>query len=130
MPLTDLTNTLTANITVTEQSTGNVIVNRGIGNLAFSSDYGQFWSYYPVTTGGNVILITGGLAKQIYVKNIDPAIHINVNLTALAGATTASAALYPGGVWMTWSDPALADGYTNFSITSSGVGVVEIFIGG
>jgi hypothetical protein len=133
MPTTDVTNTLTATITSSEQSTGNVDINRSLGNLAFASDYGQFSTYVPLIAGANVITIPSGNCTQVYVKNIDPTILVTVHLTATATAgTTTSAPIYPGGVWLTWGDPGVGTtpGYNVFSLTSSGIGVVEVFIGG
>ncbi len=135
----NVTNTLIANITSGEQSSGNVDINRGTGNPAFNTDLGQFTTYRALGVGRNNIQIpmTGvtPTATQVYIKNVDPAISYdvfwrgsNAGLLSLSILT-----LNPGDQIMFWCDP---DGPTTPGITQLQIenptdgALIEYFIGG
>lgn len=125
------TNTLTATITATEDATGVIPVNRGLGNLAFDSNYGEFTYYQKLTIGDNVISLPNGKAFQVYVKNIDPSLTLTVKFTPQGGAQQLSPLLAPGDAFIIWQTVAnAASGITGLTLNSSGTALVEYFLGG
>lgn len=133
MPGPYMTNTLTATITGTEDSTGNVPINRGLGNLAFDSNYSDFTTYQLLPTGSNPITIPQGKAFQVYVKNNDPTLSIVVNYTPTGLTAQLSTTLGPGEVFVIWqkiTNAAANAGIVALSITTTGSTLVEYFLGG
>lgn len=128
------TNTLTATITGTEFTTGNVPINRGLGNLSFGSNYSDFTTYQTLTVvGSNPITIPNGKATQVYVKNNDPANNIIVTYTPTGGVSQSSPTLAPGEVFIIWQNaiPAVTGGgITALGITCTAATLVEYFLGG
>jgi hypothetical protein len=128
------TNTLTATITGTEDSTGNVPINRGLGNLAFDSNFGEFCTYQKLAAGDNVIVIPNGKAFQVYVKNNDPALNIIVKFTPTGLTEQVSATLGPGEVFLLWqiiTNAAANAGITALKLNASSANaLVEYFLGG
>lgn len=126
------TNTLTATITGTEDTTGNVPINRGLGNLSFDSNYSDFTTYQNLATGDNSITIPGVKATQVYVKNNDQTNTIIVKFTPTGGAQQVSPVLQPGEVFILWQKAASA-GISGLTLNVPGVGVTclcEYFLGG
>ena len=130
----NMTNTLTATITGTEDSTGNVPVNRGLGNLSFDSIFAEFCTYQKLAAGDNTIVIPDGKAFQVYVKNNDPALNIVVKYTPTGLAQQLSATLGPGEVFLMWqqiTNAAANAGITALVLNASGANaLVEYFLGG
>lgn len=130
----NMTNTLTATITGTEDTTGNVPVNRGLGNLAFDSIFAEFTTYQKLASGDNTIVIPDGKAFQVYVKNNDPALFIIVKYTPTGLAQQVSSTLGPGEVFLQWQQ--ITNGNANAGITglvlnaSGANALVEYFLGG
>lgn len=135
-----MTNTLTATITGTEDTTGNVPINRGLGNLAFSSatvsQFAEFVSYQRLNNGDNPIVIPGPLTKasQVYVKNLDATNNIVVKYTPSGGVQQLSTTLGPGEVFIIWQaqgNSATGAGITAFVLNASAANVLcEYFLGG
>ena len=131
MATLDATNTLTATITSTEDSTGVIPVNRGMGNLAFDSNYGAFCYYEKLVVGDNSIQLPNAKAFQIYVKNIDPSLTITVKYTPQGGSQQVSPLLYPGDVFVIWQEVTNASaGITGLIVNSTGTALIEYFLGG
>jgi hypothetical protein len=130
----NMTNTLTATITGTEDSTGNVPVNRGLGNLAFDSIFAEFCTYQKLASGDNTIVIPDSKAFQVYVKNNDPSLNIIVKYTPTGLAQQVSSTLGPGEVFLIWSaitNAAANAGITALVLNASGANaLVEYFLGG
>lgn len=130
----NMTNTLTATITGTEDSTGNVPVNRGLGNLAFDSIFSEFTTYQKLASGDNTITIPNSKAFQVYVKNNDPSLNIIVKFTPTGGVQQESATLGPGEVFLMWqaiTNAAVGAGITALVLNASGANaLVEYFLGG
>lgn len=130
----NMTNTLTATITGTEDSTGNVPINRGLGNLSFDSIFSEFCTYQKLASGDNTIVIPNGKAFQVYVKNNDPSLNVIVKYTPTAGVQQQSATLGPGEVFIMWqqiTNAAANAGITGFVLNASAVNcLVEYFLGG
>lgn len=128
------TNTLTANITTTEDVDGTVPINRGLGNLAFDSIFGQFTTFQKLAAGDNAIVIPDGKAFQCYVKNNDPALFIVVKYTPTGLAQQLSSTLGPGEVFLLWqqiTNPNANAGITALTLNASGANaLVEYFLGG
>ena len=128
------TNTLTANITGIEDSTGSVPINRGLGDLGFDSVYSEFTTYQKLAAGDNTISIPNSKTFQIYVKNNDPALFIIVKYTPTTGAQQISPALGPGEVFLLWqqiTNAAATAGVTALVLNASGANaLVEYFLGG
>lgn len=131
MSTLDATNTLTATITSTEDSTGVIPVNRGLGNLAFDSNVAEFCYYQKLSAGDNTIALPDGKAFQLYVKNIDPSLTLTVKYTPTGGVQQLSPLLAPGDVFLFWQAVTnVASGITALILNSSGTALVEYFIGG
>jgi hypothetical protein len=132
MPTTDVTNTLIANITSTEQSTSNVDINRGTGNPAFSASAGQFTTYLALNPGLNSFVLPVTPAAQVYIKNIDPIKTVVVNWTSVGSVGSATILnLTPGDQIIFWCSPTGASGITALTMTPSAAGcLVEYFLGG
>jgi|SRR5215471_7785998 len=130
----NMTNTLTATITGTEDSTGNVPINRGLGNLSFDSIFSEFTTYQKLANGDNTIVIPDGKAFQVYVKNNDPSLNIIVKYTPTGLAQQVSATLGPGEVFLMWqqiTNAAANAGITALVLNASGANaLVEYFLGG
>ena len=130
----NVTNTLSATILTTEDSSGTVPINRGLGNLSFDSIYGDFVTYKKLAAGDNVIDIPSTKAFQVYVKNNDPALFIIVKYTPTTGTSQSSPSLGPGEVFVIWQDitnPAATAGITALTLNASGANaLVEYFLGG
>jgi len=128
------TNTLTATITGTEDSTGNVPINRGLGNLAFDSNFSDFVTYQALASGDNTISIPNGKAWQVYVKNNDSSLLITVKYTPTGGAQQVSCLLGPGEVFLMWqkiTSVAASQGITGLTLNASGANALcEYFLGG
>lgn len=136
MATTDVTNTLTATITSTEQSTSNVDINRNTGNPAFLANVGQFTTYYALQSGANPIPLpaTGFQISQVYIKNIDSTKSISVAWAPdTTGTLVTVCTLNPGDQIMLWanSTAAVTPGITQLTLTPSAIGcLVEYFLGG
>lgn len=130
---TDVTNTLIANITSTEQSTGNVDINRSVGNPSFSSAVGSFTTYFSLAAGANVIPLPLSPCTQVYIRNLDNTKTVAVSWTPNGGALEPICVLNPGGVLLLWDNPAgpTTPGITSVSMTpSAATCLVEYFFGG
>jgi len=128
-----VTNTLIANITSTEDSTGNVPINRGTGNPAFDSSVAEGVLYVALAGGANVIALPFSPCTQLYIRNNDGTKPIQVNWTQNGGAAVNVIVLNPGDQIIFWSNPAGATtpGITALSMTPSAAGaLVEYFLGG
>jgi hypothetical protein len=128
-----MTNTLTATITGTEDSTGNVPINRGLGNLSFDSNFSDFVTYQSLSAGNNPITLPATKVYQIYVKNNDPAQNIGVTYTPTGLAAQVSPTLGPGEVFIIWqknTNVGANAGITALTLTATAAALVEYFIGG
>jgi hypothetical protein len=130
----NVTNALSATIISTEDTTGLVPVNRGLGNLSFDSIFADFTTYEKLGAGDNAIAIPNGKAFQVYVKNNDPALFIVVKYTPTGLAQQLSATLGPGEVFVMWQQITNANanaGITGLVLNASGANaLVEFFLGG
>jgi hypothetical protein len=130
----NVTNALSATIISTEDTTGLVPVNRGLGNLSFDSIFADFTTYEKLGAGDNAITIPNGKAFQVYVKNNDPALFIVVKYTPTGLAQQLSATLGPGEVFVMWQQITNANanaGITGLVLNASGANaLVEFFLGG
>src|SRR5690242_13979175 len=102
----NVTNTLTAQITTTEDSTLNVPINRGTGNPAFDSTLGQLSEYLSLANGANVITLPKSVVYQVYIRNIDAAKSINITWTPHGGISNMFIVLNPGDQLILWCDPS------------------------
>jgi hypothetical protein len=133
MATTDVTNTLIANITSTEQSSSNIPINRSNGNPQFNANVGQFTTYFALGAGANVITLPFSPVTQVYIKNIDPVKTITVNWTPNGGAPANIKVLNIGDQIISWDNPAgaITPGITSLTLTPSAAGcLVEYFLGG
>lgn len=133
MPTTDVTNTLVANISSTEQSTSNVPINRSTGNPSFASNSGSFVTYVALAAGVNVPFFPFSPITQVYVRNIDAAKSLSMSWVPNGGAAAVVIELNPGDQIILWSNPAgpVAPGITSISFTPSTSGcLIEYFFGG
>lgn len=129
----NITNTITASITATEDSTGSVIINRAIG-IGFDSTTASGIEYMKLPAGVTVFQLPISPVCQLYVKNIDPALNIIVDVTLNGGAPQQIASLNPTDFVLLWQKPGGAPGnpgITNLTMTPSGANaLVEYFLGG
>jgi hypothetical protein len=133
MPTTDVTNTLVANISSTEQSTSNVDINRSVGNPSWASNVAQFTTYLALALGNNSFNLPIATVYHLYIKNVDPAANINVSWAQSGGINGSIIKLFPGDVIILWQNPANALGgiITSLSLNASAAGaLVEFFLGG
>lgn len=130
--MANVTNTLTCNITSTNDTDGTVPINRGTGNPAFDSTTADFTTYQKLSNGDNTISLPVSPACQIYVKNLDPSLIITVKGTLNGGASQSMAKLNPGDQMNVWCDPTkTTPGYTALVLNASGANCLcEYFIGG
>jgi hypothetical protein len=130
----NVTNALSATIISTEDTTGLVPVNRGLGNLSFDSIFADFTTYEKLGAGDNAIVIPNGKAFQVYVKNNDPALFIVVKYTPTGLAQQLSPTLGPGEAFLMWQQITNANanaGITGLVLNASGANaLVEFFLGG
>lgn len=126
-----ITNTLVANITAQEDSTQNVIVNRGTGNPNFDSVLAQMTEYYVLANGANVIPLPTVTCFQLYIRNNDPALLITPTVTPKGGVAAIYPQLYPGDQMFIWQSNVGANaGFTALTLTASGANaLVEFFLG-
>jgi len=126
-----ITNTLIANITAQEDSSQNVIVNRGTGNPNFDSVLAQMTEYFVLANGANVIPLPSATCFQLYVKNNDAALLVTPSITPKGGVAAILPQLYPGDQLIIWQSNAGANaGFTALTLTASAANcLVEYFIG-
>lgn len=131
------TNALIVNISSQEDTTANVYINRALTS-SFDSSSGEFITYLKLPNAGNntIAFPTGVVVSQLYIKNIDPAVTMQLQLTpAWAGAATPATNtcpyLYPGDAFIYWTKPGNANnGYSGLVINCNVInGLVEYFIG-
>jgi hypothetical protein len=133
MATTDVTNTLIANISSTEQSSSAVDINRSTNNPAFPCNVGQFTTYFSLAAGVNNIPLPFNPCTQLYIRNIDPSKSVVVTWTNNNGGSSAIITLNIGDQIICWCSPAGAinPGITALSMTPSAAGcLVEYFLGG
>lgn len=130
----NMTNTLTATITGTEKSTGNVPINRGLGNLSLDAVFAEFCTYQLLPSGDTTVVIPNGKALQVYVKNNDPSLYVIVKYTPTGLAQQVSSTLAPGDVFIQWQTQTGLNangGITALTLNASGANCeVEYFLGG
>jgi hypothetical protein len=129
----NITNTLIANITATEDSTQNVIVNRSNGSPSFDSTTALSMEYFVLGAGANGIPLPVSPCTQVYIKNIDVAKSFSVNWTPNGGGAAVIIELNPSDSIMLWAKPggSVTPGITGLTITPSAAGcLVEYFLGG
>lgn len=127
-----ITNTLTSFITATEDSTGNVVINRGNGNPAVDSTTALFVEQFK-TLGAAVDtpipFTVGAEIDQLYIKNNDAAAIITVKWTKSGGGAANVIDLQPGGLLNFW-EPTTGKGVLSVTVASSiGSTFCEIFVG-
>lgn len=127
----NVTNTLAAVITSTEDTTGNVPINRGTGNPAFDSVSGDFRTYLSIT-GALVLTPNPNPARQVYIRNLDATNDLTIAWVPSGGVNNTVILLKPGEQIMFWGDPSKAGGgVTQITITPSATPcLLEYFIGG
>lgn len=127
----NITNSLIANISATEDSSSNVIINRSTGNPAFDSNSAQMYEYQLLSAGANNFPLPTGIGLQIYIKNIDPAGTITVNWTPKGGAAANIVVLYPGDQIILFQKLGSTNaGITTLTLTPSAASVLcELFLG-
>lgn len=124
--MANVTNTLVANITATEDTTQNVIVNRTVPNMIFDSNTAQGVIYAILANGANAITLPAARCFQLYIRNNDPANTITPTLS-----TGATPILFPGDCLIIWQkNTNVTAGFTTLSLSASGANtLVEYFIG-
>lgn len=126
--MANITNTATVNVTATEDTTQNVIVNRTIPNLNFDSSVAQGVIY--ASWAGGPIALPISPAYQLYIRNNDAANNCTPTMT-FHGVVSVGPTLYPGDVYLLWQKPGGANaGLTALSIAVSANCLIEYFIGG
>jgi hypothetical protein len=135
MPADNMSNSLSATIIATEDTTGNVPINRGLGNLSFDSIFAEFTAYQNLSNGDNVITLPNSPAYQVYVKNNGSVGNIIVKFTPQGGAQQVSPSLGPGEIFLLWqansSLAAALAGITALTVNANQANIpIEYFIGG
>lgn len=137
----NVTNSLIANITTSEDSSSNVPINRGLGNPSYDCNFGQFTTYRALAPGATTIATTPSTVAvncaQFYFKNIDSngPLAIQWQTTGTGGITgTPVINLYGGDMILFWCKPgsALTGIINNVQVTNlAAVNVLcEYFLGG
>ena len=124
-------NSLILNITETEISSSNVIINRS-QQLIPNANVGTYEGYASLGAGDNVIPLPAATVYQVYIKNIDAANKIVVKFTPNGGALVTTVLLKPGDVcipcWCTSGDGT--NGITALTLNASAAPTsVEFFLG-
>lgn len=125
-----VTNSLALNITETEISTGNVIVNRS-QQLNEAATEGTYQGYLALPAGSNLITPPATL-YQLYIKNIDPTLTIRVLISPnVGGGSNNMGVLYPGDIMIPiWGTGQTATGgILNFTLTTGALTLCELFFG-
>lgn len=126
--MANITNTATINLTATEDTTQNVIVNRTVPNLNFDSSVAQGVIY--AAWGGGAIALPISPSYQLYIRNNDAANNCTPTVTFHGGAAIGPT-LYPGDIFLVWQKPGSANGgFSALSIAVSANCLIEYFIGG
>lgn len=130
--MANITNTLIANVTATEDSTQNVTINRTLSNLNFDSSVAAIDQYPSLPSGDNIIGLPIPTVFQLMVVNKDPALIITPKITPKGGVLAICTQLYPGDVMIIWQKPGSANGgITGLTLNASGAGALyEVFFGG
>lgn len=126
--MANITNTAIINITATEDTTQNVIINRSVPNLNFDSNLASGVIYASLLNGANAIALPAATCYQLYVRNNDPALFVTVSTNV-----GVIAQLKPGEVCLLWQKATGTPGvgFTTVGLNASGAGcLVEYFIGG
>lgn len=132
MPITDVTNTLIANISSTEQVTSNVDINRSTGSPAFNSSVAQFVTYASIPALATGIPLPIAKTVQVYIRNIDPTNSVTVTWTPTPGVTASIITLYPGDQIILWQNTTgVSAGISALSVlASANFCLIEYFLGG
>lgn len=131
MALTDVTNTLTATITSTEQTTSQVPINRSTGNPSFNSNVGEIIMYRQLSAGANPLSLAANPCFQFYVRDTDPALTVVVSWTPIGQANATVLTLYPGDQILFWQNPGGTNaGVSAITLTATAPTLCEFFIGG
>src|SRR5215472_11601140 len=110
------TNTLTATLTATEDTTQNVPINRGTGNPSYDSTSAAFEYYFVLPAGPTTIQLPKNPTTQVYIKNNDNAgKNVVVSWIPSGGVNNNVITLNPGDLILFWCNPA---GATNPGITT------------
>jgi hypothetical protein len=132
--MANITNTLVANVTSTEDSTGNVIINRSTGQPAFDSTSASINEYIITSATPLIIQTLLTWIYQLYIRNIDTANNINVAWTPQSTLIAAEIVqLGPGDQLISWCNPSGSGNNGIRSVTmscASTTAKVEYFIGG
>ena len=125
----NVTNTLIANITSTEDSTGAVDINRGTGAPAFDSSLADFATYRNL----NDILtptLPAAIIFQVYVRNLDAVTPLVVSWTPQGGSSAIITNLSPGDQVILWQKPGGVNaGVSSISFQTGGSCNFEYFLG-
>ena len=129
------TNGFNLTISATEDSTSSVDIIRNVV-ASIDSNYSLFNTYQKLTSGSpiNIVGLAGvGTAYQVYVRNLDPTVQIQVTMTPTGGTAAIVTVLNPGDFFaiVQKTAGAAAAGYTSVAIAAlTATALVEYFIGG
>jgi|HubBroStandDraft_5_1064220.scaffolds.fasta_scaffold89275_3 hypothetical protein len=124
-------NGLILNITETEITTSNVIINRS-QQLNPTANVGTYEGYYAIANTPQALTLPAPVVYQFYIKNIDPTGNVTVSVTPQGGAAAVVCRLKPGDVsipcWSISGDST--NGLVAVTLTPSALGtLVEFFLG-
>lgn len=112
-----------ASITVLDQATSTYRVNSPIGTLTLAATSATYDSFVPIANGaGTVLDLPASPVQLVYVKNLDGAANLTVQLTVQGGAQISvanSPVLLPGGVFMYWNVVETTNGIVAVTLISS-----------
>ena len=124
--MANITNTAIINITATEDTSQNVIVNRTVPNLNFDSNVADGVIYASLANGANILTLPTVDCYQFYLRNNDPALLITPQVDGQSLPQ-----LYPGEVCLIWKKVTGGAPITAITLTASGANALcEYFIGG
>lgn len=128
----NVTNSLSASILSTDDTTQNVPINLGTGNPAFNSTFGEYIRYGSCGVGGANLYFPQTPVYQFYFKNNDPAKLITINWTPQGSGLVTVIDLSPGDQILFWQAVGGANaGITTCTVSaSSGTALFEYFAGG
>ena len=112
-----------ASIQVIDQTNNVYRVNSPVGDVTLTANEANYQSYAVIASGGGTALILpASKVWVVYVKNLDAAANLTVQVQPFGGALPSAAnspILTPGGVYIYWDPSEGAGGVIAVTLISS-----------
>jgi hypothetical protein len=111
-----------ASVQVIDTVTSTYRVNSAIGDITLNANEASYQSFLPVATAGTALTLPTTTIWVVYVKNLDAAATLTVQVQPTGGALPSAAnspVLPPGGVYIYWAPLETSGGITAVTLKSS-----------